>query len=91
MPNVHLRLFRHQSRDARTYNIPSADEVATFVISDFDSSENGKDVIVRKNDYQLQRIHETHIVFIPFQYPLLFPYGEDSYQEDKPIRESIYK
>ena len=26
-------------------------------------------------------------MFIPLQYPLIFPYGEDGYQEDIPIRD----
>ena len=77
--NISLRLFRNRSRDARTYNTPTVDEVAALIVGDFDASDNGRDVIVKKNDGQLQRIHETHTSFIPLQYPILFPFGEDGY------------
>jgi len=33
-------------------------------------------------------LHETHTTFIPLQYPLIFPFGEDGNQEDIPIRNS---
>ena len=45
----------------------------------------GRDIIVKKNSGQLFRLHETHTTFIPLQYPLIFPFGEDGYQEDIPI------
>lgn len=84
--NLSLRLFRKRANDPRTYNLPCADEVATLVIGDFDASDCGRDIIVRSNGGQLQRIHETHTSFIPLQYHLLFPYGEDGYQENIPFR-----
>ncbi|XP_027357259.1 uncharacterized protein LOC113866646 [Abrus precatorius] len=68
------------------YNLPSSDEVGALVVEYFDTSEIGRDIIVKKNSGDLMRIHETHTTFIPLQYPLLFPYGEDGYQEDIPIR-----
>jgi len=51
----------------------------------------GKDIIVKKYSGELTRLHETHTTFIPLQYPIMFPYGEDDYQEDVPIRESHSK
>ena len=48
----------------------------------------GRDIVVKKCSGELTRLHETHTTFIPLQYPLMFPYGEDGYQEDIPIRES---
>ncbi|XP_045823935.1 uncharacterized protein LOC123916509 [Trifolium pratense] len=81
--NVHvkLRLFRGRTFDPRTYNVPCIDEVAALIVDDFDSSENGRDIIVRERDGYLQKIHETHAKYIPLQYPLLFPFGEDQYDE----------
>ena len=35
----------------------------------------------------MTRLHETHTCFIPLQYPLIFPYREDGYHEDIPIRD----
>jgi len=51
----------------------------------------GRDIIVKKCSGELTRLHETHTAFIPLQYPLMFPYGEDGYQEDISIRESHSK
>jgi hypothetical protein len=78
---VKLRLFRNRNFDPRTYNVPDISEVAALIVGDFDASEDGRDIVVRKRDGRLQRIHETHPKYIPLQYPLLFPYGEDQYDE----------
>jgi len=78
---VRLRLFRNRNFDSRTYNVPDVDEVAALIVGDFEDSEDGRDIVVREKDGMLQRIHETHSEYIPLQYPLLFPFGEDQYQE----------
>jgi len=78
---VRLRLFRNRNFDSWTYNVPDVDEVATLIVGDFEDSEDGRDIVVREKDGMLQRIHETHSKYIPLQYPLLFPFGEDQYQE----------
>jgi hypothetical protein len=78
---VRLRLFRNRDFDPRTYNIPQISEVAALILGDFDTTEEGRDIIVRERDGLLQRIHETHAKYIPLQYPLLFPRGEDQYDE----------
>ncbi|XP_057453106.1 uncharacterized protein LOC130744967 [Lotus japonicus] len=79
-----LRLFRKRGKDPRTYNLPTSDEIAALIVGDFDTVEVGRDIIVKK-DGVLSRIHETHTSFIPLQYPLIFPYGEDGWQEDIPL------
>ena len=80
--HISLRLFRDRPKDPRVYNIPTIDEVAGLIIGDFDSSERGRDIIISDRAGSLQRIHETHPSFLPLQYPILFPYGEDGYKED---------
>ncbi|XP_057455361.1 uncharacterized protein LOC130746681 isoform X2 [Lotus japonicus] len=79
-----LRLFRKQAKDPRTYNLPTSDEIAALIVGDLDNIEVGRDIIVKKNGV-LSRIHETHTSFIPLQYPLIFPYGEDGWQEEIPL------
>ncbi|XP_057760522.1 uncharacterized protein LOC130980894 [Arachis stenosperma] len=61
------------------YSAPSCDEVAALIVGDFDSSDHGRDIIIRSTGGRLQRIYETHALYWPLQYPLLFPYGEDGY------------
>ena len=67
-----LHLFRRRYKDPRTYNLPTADEVAALIVSDLDSMDLGRDVIVKLNDGCLLKIHETHTAYIPLQYPLIF-------------------
>ncbi|KAL1364583.1 hypothetical protein AAHE18_03G226700 [Arachis hypogaea] len=81
-----LKLYSHRKVDRRNYNTPSCDEVAALIVGDFDSSDHGRDIIVRSTAGQLQRIYETHALYWPLQYPLLFPYGEDGYQLNIPYR-----
>jgi len=82
-----LRLLRNRSKDARMHNIPEVDEVAALIVGDTDSIEYGRDIIVRKESGHLERLHETHTSFIPLQYPLIFPYGEDGFSENIKISE----
>jgi hypothetical protein len=79
--SVSLRLLRNRERDPRVYNMPELDEVAALIVGDIGDEEDGRDIIVRERDGYLQRLHETHAKYIPLQYPLLFPFGEDQYQE----------
>jgi hypothetical protein len=82
---VSLRLFRERKHDPRTYNVPHLDEVAALVVGEIGDGEEGRDIVVRESDGRLKRLHETHAKYIPLQYPLLFPFGEDQYQENIPI------
>jgi hypothetical protein len=47
---VKLRLFRNRNFDPRTYNVPNISEVAALIIGDFDTSEDGRDIVVRERD-----------------------------------------
>ncbi|KAL4306182.1 hypothetical protein AHAS_Ahas16G0152700 [Arachis hypogaea] len=75
-----------KNSDARVYNHPSCDEVAALVIGDFDSFDYGHDINVKSRSGELQRISETHALYWPLLYPLLFPYGEYGYQLGIPYR-----
>ncbi len=81
-----LRLFRHRCKDPRVYNTPTTDEIAALIVGDMSNMEVGRDIIVKKYSGQMYRLHETHTTFIPLQYPLIFPFGEDGYQAQIPIR-----
>ncbi|MCH79880.1 ATP-dependent DNA helicase PIF1 [Trifolium medium] len=86
--NLSLRLYRKRSNDSRMHNIPTVDEVAGLIVGDFEESEIGRDVIVNDRQYGLTRIHETHVLFLPLQYPLLFPWGENGWEPDIPHRKT---
>ncbi|XP_052622302.1 uncharacterized protein LOC111911148 [Lactuca sativa] len=77
-----LRIIGKRDRDGRTYNLPTASEVAALIVGDnFDSVEN-RDIVVQTKSGFLQRISELHPSYLPLQYPLLFPYGDDGYNVD---------
>ncbi|GAU50222.1 hypothetical protein TSUD_409010 [Trifolium subterraneum] len=82
--HLSLRLYRKRSNDSRMHNIPTADEVAGLIVGDFEDSDIGRDVIINERNFGLTRIHETHVLFLPLQYPLLFPRGENGWEPDIP-------
>ncbi|AES75321.1 transmembrane protein, putative [Medicago truncatula] len=51
------------------------------------SSFESRDIVVKEKGGFLQRIHETHAKNTPLQYPLLFPFGDDQYQEHIELNE----
>jgi len=84
-----LRLLRNWCKDLKIYNTHTFDEIVTLVVGDPSTMDVGRDIIMKKYFVQLTRLHEIHRTFIPLQYLLLFPYAEDGYQDDIPIREAI--
>ncbi|KAF7835361.1 ATP-dependent DNA helicase PIF1 [Senna tora] len=80
--NLRLKLIRKRNSDARTYNLPTASEVAALIVRDLDKETDKRDIIVETRFGLLQSIDELHPLYLPMQYPLLFPYGEDGYREE---------
>ncbi|GJU86868.1 hypothetical protein Tco_1294414 [Tanacetum coccineum] len=66
-------------RGGRQYNLPTASEVASLIVGDFDSTEHKRDVILQCQDGDFKRISELHppyCAYIPF---VLSITGEDNY------------
>ncbi|KAI3812104.1 hypothetical protein L1987_16809 [Smallanthus sonchifolius] len=82
--NLKLRLIAKRQQDGRTYNLPTASEVAALIVGDIDNSFESRDIIVKTKSGNLQRISELHPSYLALQYPLLFPYGDDGYRTDIP-------
>nr|KAJ0204134.1 hypothetical protein LSAT_V11C500232920 [Lactuca sativa] len=87
-PNIDLklRLIGRRQQDGRTYNLPTASEVAALIVSDIGNSIDNRDIIVTTKSGSRQRINELHPAYLALQYPLLFPYGDDGYRVDIPHR-----
>ncbi|XP_035844057.1 uncharacterized protein LOC118490499 [Helianthus annuus] len=81
-----LRLIGIRQQDGRTYNLPTASEVAALIVGDIGDSLENRDIIVETKSGGLQRISELHPSYLALQYPLLFPYGDDCYRIDVPHR-----
>ncbi|KAL7091157.1 hypothetical protein ACP275_12G088400 [Erythranthe tilingii] len=86
--NVRLRLIGKRDRDGRRYNLPCISEVDALIVGDFDSADGERDIIVEIQSGLLRRISLLSPAYLPLQYPLLFPRGEDGYREDIPLRDS---
>ncbi|XP_019163439.1 PREDICTED: uncharacterized protein LOC109159782 [Ipomoea nil] len=79
---VKIKLLGKRNRDTRTYNLPQVSEVAALIVGDLDTSIGERDIIVQSKGGHLQRISELNPSYLPLQYPILFPYGENGYRED---------
>ncbi|XP_019168949.1 PREDICTED: uncharacterized protein LOC109164859 [Ipomoea nil] len=85
LAEVKIKLLGKRSKDARTYNLPQVSEVAALIVGDIDTNIGERDILVETKSGLLQRITELNPAYLPMQYPLLFPYGEDGYREDIPF------
>ncbi|XP_023771698.2 uncharacterized protein LOC111920364 [Lactuca sativa] len=84
--DLKLRLIGRRQTDGRTYNLPTASEVAALIVGDIGDSIDNRDIIVTTQSGRLQRLNELHPAYLALQYPLLFPYGDDGYRVDIPHR-----
>ncbi|XP_058761349.1 uncharacterized protein LOC131634741 [Vicia villosa] len=79
--DLKLRLISDRSEDARVYNKPTVSEVAALIVGDIDSADK-RDILIQRRNGGLQRIDEFHPAYLAYQYPLIFPYGEDGYRKN---------
>ncbi|XP_074266036.1 uncharacterized protein LOC141588495 [Silene latifolia] len=78
--DVSIRLSSRRETDGRTYNRPTAYEVAVLIEGDIGNAVEKRDIIIEKESGELQRISELHPLYLALQYPLLFPHGEDGWR-----------
>ncbi|GJS15442.1 DNA helicase PIF1, ATP-dependent [Tanacetum coccineum] len=78
--NFHLRLHSER-KTTRQYNAPTVSEVAALIVNDFRDGLPTRDIIVNSKDNVPKRVFESHPSYMALQYPLLFPYGEDGFQD----------
>ncbi|KAL4276287.1 hypothetical protein AHAS_Ahas20G0192100 [Arachis hypogaea] len=78
--NIKLKLISKRTTDGRTYNLPSASEVAALIVGDVEQLSKDRDIIIESQSRNLQRIDIFHPSYLALQYPLLFLYGEDGFR-----------
>ncbi|XP_019163585.1 PREDICTED: uncharacterized protein LOC109159928 [Ipomoea nil] len=83
--DVKMKLIGKRTQDAKTYNLPTVSEVAAIVVGDLDPMLGERDILIETKSGVLKRITELNPAYLPLQYPILFPYGEDGYREDIPF------
>ncbi|KAF8083899.1 hypothetical protein N665_0746s0001 [Sinapis alba] len=76
----HMRIVSDRLKDGRTYNTPSASEVAALIPGDFNLDMENRDIVLEQKTGKLKRISEIHASYLALQYPLLFTYGEDGFR-----------
>ncbi|KAL1309905.1 hypothetical protein AAHE18_17G212000 [Arachis hypogaea] len=77
--NIKFKLISKRTKDGKTYNLPSASEVAALIIGNVEQLSEDRDIIIESQSRKLQRIDVFHPSYLALQYPLLFPYGEDGF------------
>nr|XP_011470726.1 PREDICTED: uncharacterized protein LOC101313170 isoform X1 [Fragaria vesca subsp. vesca] len=77
--SFNLTIIDSEVASDRQYDVPSSSEVAGLIVGDIGLYEPERDIVVEGIDSGLQRVSRLHPKFMSFQYPVLFPYGEDGY------------
>jgi hypothetical protein len=85
--DLKLRLISERTTDGRIYNQPTVSEVAALIVGDVDYGTK-RDIILEKQSGFLKRIDEFHPAYLAYQYPLIFPYGEDGFRRGTKLREA---
>ncbi|CAJ2631977.1 unnamed protein product [Trifolium pratense] len=82
VPTLKLRILGKRGRDGRRYNLPTTSEVAALIVGDFDAADFERDIILETQSGLLKRISAFEPAYLPLQYPMLFPRGEDGFRKD---------
>ncbi len=77
--DLKLRFIASRTKDARRYNVPTADEIVALMVGDGSEAIDRRDVILAQQVGPFQRIFELHVGYMALHCPLLFPYGEDGW------------
>ena len=80
-----LRQLDPRRTERGTHNKPTSNEVAAVVsgLNNLDGrSTIERDIVVQTHDGILQRVPFWHSSYMALRYPLIFPYGEVSWQKD---------
>jgi hypothetical protein len=83
--DLKLRLIASRTKDARRYNVPTANEVTALMVGDGSEAVDRCDVVLAEQAGPFQRISELHVGYMALHYPLLFPYGEDGWHPNIPL------
>ena len=85
--------LRPTDQHERRYNAPTSSEIAVIIPGSEDGNErsNPRDIIIKGKDGILQRISETHRLYDPLHYVLMYPTGEPGWQLDLKRNENSRK
>ncbi|KIK60171.1 hypothetical protein GYMLUDRAFT_168282, partial [Collybiopsis luxurians FD-317 M1] len=72
---AYVKLHFEDRNDPRTYNLPTAEEVAVILPGPGEPTDH-RDIILQLKAGHLKQIYETSPAYAPLHYVLLFPRGE---------------
>ncbi|KAF7145290.1 hypothetical protein RHSIM_Rhsim04G0168000 [Rhododendron simsii] len=76
--NLPAYLHYSSSTDRRSYNLPTADEIAIILPGDGTKKSGMRDIVLHlRENNGLMRVNECHPAYLPLHYVLLFPRGPD--------------
>ncbi|CAN6868811.1 unnamed protein product [Brassica oleracea] len=77
----HMRIVSNREKHGRTYDTPTASEVAALILGDFNLEMDRRDIVLQeKHTGCLKGISEIHPSYLALQYPLIFTHGEDGFR-----------
>jgi hypothetical protein len=83
-----IRIFGDVDAHGDVFSFPVASEVVGLVVGDIGHTDVGRDIIIEDRTSNLQQINERHRKFMSMQYPILFPYGEDGFNDNIMYRQT---
>ncbi|XP_074346637.1 uncharacterized protein LOC141685437 [Apium graveolens] len=81
-----LILVSSKSASGRKNQVGPSNEVAALIIGDSDNTCPFRDIVVETKQKFLKRVYETCKHFMSLRYPLLFPYGDDRFHLNIPLK-----
>jgi hypothetical protein len=83
-----IRIFGDVDAHGDVFSFPVASEVVGLVVGDIGHTDVGRDIIIEDRTSNLQQINERHRKFMSMQYPILFSYGEDGFNDNIMYRQT---
>lgn len=77
---ISIRIVGPSDGDGPRYSLPSVDQLAALIVTDFSLETPSRDIVVHDRSLGLCQILSLHPAYMSLQYPLLFPYGDRGFQ-----------
>ncbi|XP_074342600.1 uncharacterized protein LOC141680209 [Apium graveolens] len=81
-----LILVFSKDSSGRKNQVGPSNEVAVLIIGDSEDTCPFRDIVVQTKQKFLKSVYETCKHFMSLQYPLLFPYGDDGFHLNIPLK-----
>jgi hypothetical protein len=80
--HYNIRIIGDVDAHGDIFSFSAALEIVGLVVGDIGETDVSRDIIIEDRTSNLQQINERHRKFMFMQYSLLFPYGEDGFDNN---------